>query len=512
MGQYDLKSSAEEVESDAERQQRLPVRAPCLCFDSTATLHDNARMQMTRREMLSCLALGLGVAAHPAAANPAAKTSATAAGAGDGRPNILLLCIDDLRDWVGYYNSHPGVHTPNIDRLRAQSYSFDRAYCSVPVCVASRGSMLWGLSPATAGLDGIDDAAAYIALTNGKERLPLPLYFSAAGYETISTGKVFHWEKGTARFWDTYQPYAEIPGSFGEHGTFFDYGVLPDEQIHTDQVAADFASAQLKQARPKPWFMAIGLHQPHVPWRVPRWAYDKHPLDKVVLPQVRADDLSDLPDAAIALARYPSGEVNGQPYNQHDMIVRSGLWREHVQAYLAAITHTDAMVGQILQALDKSTYGDNTQVVLWSDHGYHLGEKLHWRKMALWEQATRVPLLIRAPAQLAVGGAYDQPVSLLDLAPTLLDLAGIAAPSHYEGGSLLDLARGTASPRPAEMVWGDAVSTRVGKWRWTRYGAGGQELYDLQADPMEYNNLLGRHGRLEGGLPSLITDTAKLAG
>lgn len=474
------------------------------CFDRVVRLYDNAGMHLTRRELLSSLALGLCAATQPVGANSrlqgAPLRSATDA---QKQPNILLLCIDDLRDWVGYANSHPGVYTPNIDRLRAQSFSFDRAYCSVPVCIASRGSMLWGLSPATAGLDGIDDSAAYIDLTNHRQWLPLPRYFSAAGYETISTGKVFHWEKGTARFWDTYQPYQEIPGSFGEHGTFFDYGVFPEDQTHTDQIAANFAAAQLQKKKSTPWFMAIGLHQPHVPWRVPRWAYDKHPLDSVVLPQVRADDLEDLPEAAIALARYPSGEVNGKPYNQHDMIVQSGLWREHVQAYLAAITHTDAMVGHILRVLDASAYRDNTHVVLWSDHGYHLGEKLHWRKMALWEQATRVPLLIRAPAVLPAGGAYAEPVSLLDLAPTLLALAGIAAPAHYEGASLLDLAGGAVAPRPAEMLWGDAVSTRIGKWRWTRYGAGGEELYNLQADPMEYNNLLGRQGRLDGGLQAL---------
>jgi arylsulfatase A-like enzyme len=161
------------------------------------------------------------------------------------------------------------------------------------------------------------------------------------------------------------------------------------------------------------------------------------------------------------------------------------------------------MVGQILDALDASPYADNTAVVLWSDHGFHLGEKLHWHKMALWEHANRIPLLVRAPGRVEAGGGFDLPVSLLDLAPTLTDLAGIPQPAQFEGASLLGITPEIAATRPAEMRWGDAVSTRIGKWRWTRYADGGEELYDLSVDPREYNNLLGTTGRHEGGLAAL---------
>jgi arylsulfatase A-like enzyme len=161
------------------------------------------------------------------------------------------------------------------------------------------------------------------------------------------------------------------------------------------------------------------------------------------------------------------------------------------------------MIGQILAALDASAYAENTVVVLWSDNGYHLGEKLHWRKMALWEHASRVPLLIRAPGLLEQGGGFDHPVSLLDLAPTLVEIAGIPQPAQFEGASLLGITAEGARARPAEMRWGDAVSTRIGKWRWTRYPDGGEELYDLSSDPREYNNLLGKTGKLEGGLAAL---------
>ena len=418
-------------------------------------------------------------------------------------PNILLLCIDDLNDWVGYLGGHPGVYTPNIDRLRAQSYSFNRAYCSVPVCIASRASVLWGLDPSVTKVDETEDTAAYNKLMQSTTLQPLPLFFAEAGYETISTGKVFHWGMGTKRFWDTYQPYKDSPFTFGDHGTLFDYGLLPPGEIHTDQLSANFAVEQLQIPHSKPWFMALGLYQPHVPWRLPQWAFDLHPLDKVVLPEVRADDLDDIPLDGVTLANEPIAKLGSLEATQNELVMRSGLWREHVQAYLAACSHTDAMVGQILDALDASAYANNTAVVLWSDNGYHLGEKLHWRKMALWERANRVPLLIRAPGVVEAGGSFDQPVSLLDLAPTLMDLAGIPQPDQFQGASLLGITPEIAMTRPAQMRWGNALSTRVGKWRWTRYPDGGEELYDLSTDPEEYHNLLGKTGKHEGGLATL---------
>jgi len=460
-------------------------------------------MSIRRRKLLT----GAAVAAAATALGcsdrgTAGKGSGVTAGAVTDRPNILLLCIDDLNDWVGYLGTHPGAYTPRIDRLRAQSYSFNRAYCSVPVCIASRASVLWGLTPESTEVHETSDDTAYWRLANSVELHSLPYWFSQGGYETISTGKVFHYQKGTPRLWDVFKPYKNIPKGYGDHGTLFDYGVLAPGEVHADQVAANFAIEQLQTTKTRPWFMAIGLYQPHVPWRLPQWAFDLHPIDKVVLPEVRADDLDDIPPAGVRLAREPVLVDNGVEITQNELVMNAGLWPQHVQAYLAACSHTDAMVGQILDALDGSDFADNTVVVLWSDHGFHLGEKLHWRKMALWEQATRVPFLIRAPGLVEAGGSFDLPVSLLDLAPTLTDIAGITRPLQFEGDSLLGLT--DANARPAHMRWGDAVSTRVGKWRWTRYPDGGEELYDLSVDPREYNNLLGRDGALEGGIEVLL--------
>lgn len=441
------------------------------------------------------------VGAAPASDNNALEPAKHALGK---KPNILLLCVDDLNDWVGYLGAHPGVHTPNIDRLRRQSYSFNRAYCSVPVCIASRASAMWGLRPESTKVHETDDVVAYRELMQSPQLYPLPHFFSEAGYETISTGKVFHWAMGTKRLWDVFLPYKDSPFTFGDHGTLFDYGLLAPGEVHTDQISANFAIEQLQATHTKPWFMAIGMFQPHVPWRLPQWAFDLHPIDKVVLPEVREDDLDDIPPAGVKLARFPIAKIGDHEITQHELVVRSGLWREHVQAYMAACSHTDAMIGQILDVLDASPYADNTAVVLWSDHGFHLGEKLHWHKMALWEHANRIPLLIRAPGRVEAGGSFDLPVSLLDLAPTLTDIAGIPQPTQFEGASLLGITPAIAAARPAQMRWGDAVSTRIGKWRWTRYADGGEELYDLSVDPMEHNNLLGTTGRHKGGLAALM--------
>jgi arylsulfatase A-like enzyme len=479
-------------------------------------------MVIRRRKILTAAAAAAAVAIAATGLPRAGRTKANDAGAlatdtGAGskpgvpslgeRPNILLLCIDDLNDWVGYLNTHPGVYTPHIDKLRTQSYSFNRAYCSVPVCIASRASVLWGLRPETTHVTAysMKDETAYWALKNSKQLQPLPHWFSQAGYETISTGKVFHYEKGTPRVWDVFQPYRELPISFGDHhGSPFDYGPLKPGEVHIDQESANFAVEQLNKPRSRPWFMAIGLFEPHLPWKLPQWAFDLHPIDKVVLPEVRADDLDDIPEDGVVLAHYPSFTRDGKEYTQYEQVRDSGLWPEHVQAYLAACSHTDAMVGQIVAALDASPYANNTAVVLWSDNGYHLGEKLHWHKMALWEKSTRVPLLIRAPGRVETGGGFDLPVSLLDLAPTLTDLAGIPAPAQFEGASLIGITPQIANSRPAYMLWENAISTRVGKWRWTRYADGGEELYDLSADPSEYHNLLGKTEKHQGGIATLI--------
>jgi len=239
----------------------------------------------------------------------------------------------------------------------------------------------------------------------------------------------------------------------------------------------------LRKTHDRPLFLAIGLHKPHLPWNVPRKYYDMHPLDAIEIPPHRDDDLKDLPPAAVAMAR-PNGD--------HRAILESGRWKEAIQGYLAAISYSDAMVGRLLDALDKSAYRDNTIIVLWGDHGWHLGEKQHWRKFALWEEATRAPLIWVAPGVTTPDTVCDRTVSFMSIYPTLTELCGIPTPAHVEGESLLPLLKDPQAPweKPALTTYRFRNHTvRDAGWRYIRYANGDEELYDEAADPYEWTNL-----------------------
>jgi len=423
-----------------------------------------------------------------------AVTRLSQAGAQQGNQrNVLLLYIDDLRDWVGYLDSHPGVKTPNIDALRAESFSFDNAYCSVPSCLGSRASMMWGISPHRAGVEatGGESLRSYARLVNSG-RLTIPEVLGSRGWTTYNRGKVFH--NALPGRWSVSDTYRELPQILNRRApsyrqTLFEVGVMPASEVHEDQRTADWFTGQIANPR-LPFFMAVGLYQPHVPWRVPKWAFDQHPINDVVIPEPNCqNDLADVPRMGKVLARRPVLFNNTKSQNQ--LVNEKRARRRLVQAYLASITHTDAMVGQIMDALAASRHDDNTTVMLVSDHGYHLGEKLHWRKSTLWNQATRVPLLVRTPG-LAAGGRFAKPVSLLDAAPTILDMAGAGGFQGFTGKSLVGITRREADGRPAIMHWEGNHSIRWRNFRYTLYAGGGRELYDLASDPSECTNLIGQ--------------------
>lgn len=255
-----------------------------------------------------------------------------------------------------------------------------------------------------------------------------------------------------------------------------------DEDLREWKIV-DYGIEQLQKKQEKPFFLAIGLHKPHMPWNVPRKYYDLHPLDQIQLPPYQENDLEDLPPAAIRFAK---------PQGDHKQIVDSGRWKEAVQAYLAAISYADAMIGRLLDALDASAYRDNTVVVLWGDHGWHLGEKHHWRKFALWEETTRAPLIWVAPGITKPGGVCERTVDFMTIYPTLTDLAGIPTPQHVEGKSIRSL---LADPK---AQWNEPVITtyefsnhavRTEGWRYIRYANGDEELYDEAKDANEWTNL-----------------------
>lgn len=427
------------------------------------------------------------------------------------RPNVILVSLDDLNDWVGVLGVRADVKTPNIDRVAGRGMLFANAQCPAPQCNPSRTAVMTGLNPATTGV--YDNSQWWRPLL--PDTVTLPAYFKAAGYWTEGGGKVFHHEPGfnDPRAWSHYFHWS--PGAV-ERGWDSGYNKDPDPRpnpaprfpdlapgvgnfdvaplnVSTEQMpdnmvfheAADF----LKRApQDKPFFLAVGTFRPHQPWYVPKKYFDMYPLDSIELPPWKADDRDDLSPAAIKLTTRPRTD-----YFQR--IVDKGLWKTFIQGYLASITFADEQLGLLMDALEHSPYAKNTIVVLWSDHGYHLGEKSHWQKWSLWQRCTHVPMVIVAPGLTKPGQRCEQPVGLVDVYPTLAELCGLPAPKNQDGHSLLPLLRNPAMPWPyfAITTLDQGNHSLMGKdWHYIHYADGSEELYDLKNDPNEWYNIAGR--------------------
>lgn len=418
------------------------------------------------------------LAASMPARLPAAEPTAT-------RPNVLFIAVDDLRDWVGYLGHNPQTITPNVDKLAARGVHFTRSYCAAPVCNPSRAALMSGLRPSTSGVyDNGNDWRTVMP-----KELMLTTTFRNAGYEVLGAGKIYHEAYRRPGEWDDY---LDTPGTdpkpkgdTGVGGIAFAPLDCKDEDLREWKIT-DYAIGQLQKNHEKPFFLACGLHKPHMPWNVPRKYYDMHPLDQIKLPPYLEADLADVPEAGVKMAH---------PQTDHARILASGRWKEAIQGYLAAITYSDAMIGRLLDAFEKSVYRDNTIVVFWCDHGWHLGEKHHWRKFALWEEATRSPMIWVVPGLTKANAACDRPVDFMSIYPTLTDLCGIPTPKHVEGKSLRPL---LADPKAS---WNQPALTtyrfnnhtvRTEAWRYIRYANGDEELYDERQDPNEWTNLANR--------------------
>lgn len=412
------------------------------------------------------------------------KTGSNTPGEPDpNKPNILMIAIDDLNDWVGFLGGHPQVKTPALDALAATAHVFKRAYCTVPVCSGSRASALSGLSPQSTG---VYDLSATFRSVNGNKRQYDQMLADFSGYTTVRIGKVDHEFEGSSIPWQLPPQPNVNKQCFAMTGTgAFDWGAttgleeeLPDYQYA--QQAINFLNRQGAD----PFCLSVGFFRPHIGWYVPQRFFDMYPLEGLHLPAAPTDDLDDLGPIAKEIAL---------KWNFHDCIIKQSLWAEAVRAYLAAITWVDTQVGRVLAALEASPHAANTLVVLWSDHGLHLGEKFHWFKMALWEHATRIPFLIRLPGQ-TVGRSNDACVSLQDMAPTLLDYCHTLQDYPMDGQSLRPLLEGVASDswtRPVLSTWEQYhYAVRTPDWRYIRYKGGAErELYDELNDPWEYHNL-----------------------
>jgi arylsulfatase A-like enzyme len=405
-----------------------------------------------------------------------------------GKPNVLFIAVDDLNDWVSCLGGHPDCRTPNIDRLAARGVLFERAYCAAPACNPSRTALLTGIRPSTSGV--------YVNMNKLRASLPdavtLPQLFMAGGYRVVGGGKIFHGGQNDASSWHEYfrqggDPKPEsLPANGIANTAHFDWGPLAagDEQM-SDHRVVSWAVEQLNRKHDAPFFIACGISRPHLPWYVPQEYFDRYPLQSVTLPTVNENDLDDVP---------PVGRRMARPGGDHRKVVESENWRRAVQGYLASIAFADAQVGRLIDALDASGHANDTIVVLWGDHGWHLGEKLHWRKFSLWEEACRAPLVILAPGVTSPGGRCPRTVSFIDVYPTLADLCGLERGEHLEGTTLRPLLEDpdAAWDRPAITTHGKDNHAVVNeRYRYIRYADGTEELYDHQTDPLEWENVAG---------------------
>ncbi len=463
-------------------------------------------------------------------------------------PNILFIAIDDLNDWVGFLGGHPQVRTPNMDRLAARGTVFTNAHCAAPICGPSRAAIFSGLLPTTTGI--------YENGQNIQNKRPglvyLPQYFARNGYSTFGTGKLLHksssgiFEKfySTEQRWSPFSkkqvtytkkelpskgsdlprheiesggktivlPLNRIPSDRAPDdpkGESFDWGPFDvgDDEMGDGKITT-WACERLRKKKEKPFFLAVGYYRPHIPLFAPSKYFEGYSEDSISLPPALKGDLDDLGAAGrkTALEAITAGA--------HATVLKHKQWKAAVRAYLACVTFVDAQIGRLLEALEKGPHAGNTIVVLWSDHGWHLGEKQHWGKWTGWERSTRVPLLIvPAPghpvAKKWAGQRSPAPVSLVDLYPTLIDLAELPGRKDLDGRSLKPLLEDprTDTGRAVVTTFGkNRHSVRSASWRLIRYEDGTRELYNLARDPNEWKNLAGKdeHSRIESDLAAKL--------
>jgi choline-sulfatase len=408
------------------------------------------------------------------------------------QPNILIISIDDLNDWTGCLGGHPQAKTPNIDRLAKRGTLFRNAHCQAPVCTSSRASMLTGLYPTTTGLYFLQPGleASKIAM----KRPHLLRHFAKAGYRTMGAGKFVHGGNDGRH----YQEYGGSMGGFGPlpkekisdyvGHKLWDWGAFPkDETLMPDNKVADWVIERLKKPQAKPFVLVAGFWRPHVPMYAPPQWFKKFPLKDVKVPVVQKGDRDDISEYAKTL-------TEGFPAPRHEWFEKNNTWKEAVQSYLASTAYVDNQAGRVLKALEASPHHKNTIVILLSDHGWHLGEKRRWAKRSLWNDGTRVPLIVAAPG-IHGGNSSDRPVGLIDLFPTLLDLAGLPPRKDNEGRSLVPLMKkpNTEWNRPILTSFAPANhSLRSTRWHYIRYGDGSEELYDHENAPHEWRNLAAK--------------------
>lgn len=431
-----------------------------------------------------------------------ANTAAKGQSFSDKKPNVLFISIDDLNDWIGALKTHPQVKTPNIDRLASRGVLFTNAHAQAPLCNPSRVSIMTGFRPSTTGIYNLSPHHRDVDIT--KDAVTLPQYFEKNGYRTLSNGKIFHSIGDSPEKRAEFQEWGPIGGGTAGHPPkklvgdthmgnhpLIDWGVYPEkgDSVRNDYKVATWAEEKLKDLGEvgdgQPFFMAVGFWLPHVPLFATQKWFDLYPeKEDIILPPAPEDERADVPDFAWNLHWY-------LPEVRLSWLKENNQWENFVHAYLATISFTDAQVGRVLDALEQNGLDDNTIVVLWSDHGFHLGEKGITGKNTLWERSTHVPLIFAGPG-IEKGLECSQPAELLDIYPTLLDLAGLEPKDDLEGLSLFPQIKNVKTIRETPAITTHNPgnnSVRSVRYRYIRYANGDEELYDHDQDPHEHINL-----------------------
>lgn len=412
------------------------------------------------------------------------------------RPNVLMIAVDDLNDWIGCMGGHPDTRTPNIDRLADRGVLFTNAHSQGTMCNPSRVSIMWGLRPSTTGFYSNtfppSKSAKFL-----KEHTSLPKHFEASGYKTLTAGKIYH------KSWlppNDVKVVGVRPDFWSEHDKalhekpeiyhkIWDFGPQDyKEELFVDHKIASWGVQQLRKQHDRPFFMAIGFIRPHVPFFPPRRVYES--IERAGRPEVKEDDWSDLSPAAKELT------LSNVNIPTHEWMEQDGRWDEAVKSYLACVRWVDEQIGRVLDALDESPHADNTIIILYSDHGYHLGEKQRWSKFSLWERTTHVPFIVCMPK--GVKGRTSRPVELLSIYPTLIELCGLEPNESIEGVSVVPLLK------DPNAEWNHVAISTLGqnnhsirdeRWRYILYYDGSEELYDHDTDPNEWSNLAAEKPR-----------------
>lgn len=411
-----------------------------------------------------------------------------------GRPDIVLVVVDDLNDWVGCLGGHPDAHSPNIDELADRGMLFTQAYCNVAHCRPSRLSMNHGIYPFKTGV--------YFNAKYSKEKKietpTLQQFFLENGYRVVSGGKVFHGgspgKVGDALLKRPKDPKAPKLESISKlTGPPNDgYPLEVKDSQMGDYKVAEWAIKQWLTLTDKPLFMSVGFYRPHRPFQVPKPYFERFPLSSIRRPAEpsHGDDWDDLPIFSKKLARSLSARslINGMSY--HEYMVKNDHWDSTIQAYHACVSFVDCQIGRFLKSLRENPRKRETYIILVSDHGWHLGEKKHWSKCALWEQTTRIPFIVNGSG-IEPGLICRQPVSLIDVYPSLLDLAGFSIPLWLDGQSVKpQLTDPSLLREPVICSYGAGnTAIRTERWRYIRYEDGSEELYDHSIDPNEWKNL-----------------------